>query len=99
MIGTILVVFLQLSGAQAPAAGAAATTPADATMSCSYDRGTRVRNCTTAEGVELRCRRERQIGTRFATWVCLTVAEDERIQNESREAMDRQQRITTPDLQ
>ncbi len=97
MIGTVLVVFLQLSGAQQPpATGATATQQGQ--MDCTYDRSARVRNCTTADGQALRCRRERQLGSRFANWVCLTPEEDERIQNESRDALDRQQRITTPDV-
>lgn len=97
MIGTVLVVFLQLSGAQVPS-GTTATTPAQDTMSCQYDRATRVRSCTAADGQLLHCRRERQIGSRFANWVCLTEAEEQRLEGESRDAIDRQQRITTPPL-
>jgi len=109
MIGAVLVVFLQVAVPQA--APVAEQTPAVATqdtpqaqvipagqMECNYDRSTRVRNCITSEGEELRCRRERQLGTRFYTWVCFTHAENENIEEETREQMDRQQRITTPDV-
>jgi hypothetical protein len=102
MIGAIVVVFLQVAGppatpAEPPAAqGAAPISPG--MMDCEYDRATRVRLCRTSEGEVLRCRRERTLGSRFSTNVCFTVAEDERIQRDSQSALDRQQRVTTPDV-
>jgi hypothetical protein len=65
-------------------------------MECRYDRATRVRNCTNSDGEVLRCRRERQLGSRFYTWVCLTHAEDQQIQSDTQQQIDRQQRISTP---
>jgi hypothetical protein len=109
MIGAVLVIFLQVAAAQAtpvldqPETATtqdAAATPVvpEGQMSCTYDRATRVRNCTTSTGEQLRCRRERTLGSRFPTWVCFTHREDEAIQRDTREQMDRQQRNTTPDL-
>lgn len=76
---------------------AQSVTPDPDTMSCVYDRQTRSRLCTTAEGEELRCRRERVMGSRMPVMRCTTAREDELMERESRDAIDRQQRITTPD--
>jgi hypothetical protein len=108
MIGAILVAFLQVTAPQVapvsdePVATAAAAdaVPArvipEGMMDCQYDRAARVRNCTTSEGEVLRCRRERQLGSRFYTWVCFTHREDAEIQRDTQQQMDRQQRISTP---
>jgi hypothetical protein len=94
MIGAVLAVFLQATAPQVAAEGAAPVR--ESAMACTYDRAARVRNCTTAEGEQLVCRRERQLGSRFSTWVCLTAEQDRQIQEDTRQQMDRQQRITTP---
>lgn len=65
-------------------------------MDCDYDRQSRLRMCTTADGEILRCRRERTLGSRFRTWVCFTYAEDQQIQLDSQQALDRAQHIATP---
>jgi len=105
MIGAVLVVFLQLAGApdapaEPPAAATETATPArvieEGMMECRYDRSTRIRHCTNSAGEQLRCRRERQLGSRFYTWVCLTHAEDQQIQSDTQQQIDRQQRISTP---
>jgi hypothetical protein len=99
MIGFVLVAFLQVSATDAvPIAADQVAIPAGE-MDCDYDRTARVRNCTTSDGEQLRCRRERTLGSRFYTWVCFTHREDQQIQDQTREQMYRQQRITTPDLQ
>ena len=69
-------------------------TPAPGTMTCEpWDRGTRTRMCTTAEGEVLRCRREQRLGSRFPTTVCLTYREDQQLNEDTRRYLDRQQRI------
>lgn len=65
-------------------------------MSCVYDRQTRSRLCTTADGEQLRCRRERVMGSRMPVMRCTTAREDELLERDSREALNNQQRITTP---
>ena len=65
-------------------------------MNCEYNRGTRIRMCTTSTGEVLRCRRERRIGTRFYSLVCFTDLEDRTIQRDTHQAIDRQQHVTTP---
>lgn len=74
-----------------------AATPDPDHMSCVYDRQTRSRLCTTAEGEQLRCRRERVMGSRMPVMRCTTAREDELLERDSRDAIDHQQRITTPD--
>lgn len=107
MIGALLALILQVSAEpaaappEAPAAQEDASAPAAAAipegmMDCRFNRGTRVYNCTNSEGEVLRCRRERQLGSRFRTLVCLTYAEDQQIQRDSHSALDHQQRISTP---
>lgn len=99
MIGAIVVVFLQLTGAAPAAEGAPTeqvTVVGRGTMPCSYDRGTRVYTCMSAENEELLCRRERMHGSRFRTMVCLTPAEARRLQEESQAAITNQQRISIP---
>lgn len=106
MIGAVLVVFLQVTAPQVtpvsddPVAAAqdaaAARVIPEGMMECTYDRGARIRHCTDSEGQQLRCRRERQLGSRFYTWVCFTHREDAEIQRDTQQQMDRQQRITTP---
>ncbi len=100
LIGTVLVILLQASGA--PAAPPAGETPPApiavpaGMMDCEYNRSTHTRMCTTAEGEVLRCRRERIVGSRLPTMLCLSHREDQQIQDESRDALDRQQHISTP---
>lgn len=107
MIGALVVVFLQVTAApaaaappEAPAVQEEASAQASAippgTMDCRFNRGTRVYTCTNSEGEVLRCRRERTLGSRFRTLVCLTYAEDQQIQRDSHTALDHQQRISTP---
>lgn len=72
---------------------AAAPSPDD--MDCVYDRQTRSRLCTAADGVEYRCRRERVMGSRMPVMLCTTAAEDALMERESREALDRSQRMGT----
>lgn len=107
MIGALLVVFLQVGAPSAPlaseppaAVSEAAEPPARVipagTMTCDYDRRTRIRNCINSEGEALRCRRERILGSRFLRWVCFTYREDQQIQEDTYQAINRQQRITTP---
>ena len=105
MIGLVLAVLLQVVAPQAAESGdaPAAAPPAAAqhaaippgTMDCVF-QGRRNRTCTTSEGEVLRCQRQRQLGSHFSTWVCLTYREDQTIQRDSQSALDRQQHITTP---
>ncbi len=104
MIGPLLAILL-LSGAPqaatdsapaAPAQGAATQTAIEpGMMSCSY-QGRRNRTCTTSDGEVLRCQRQRELGSHFSSWVCFTYREDQTIQRDSQNALDRQQHITTP---
>lgn len=100
MIGLVLAVLLGVTQAGAETAPAAAPTaqvsaaPADS-MHCEY-KNRRLRMCTTGKGEVLRCQRQALLGSRFETWVCLTYEEDQTIQRDSHDALDRQQHITTP---
>lgn len=99
MIGAILLVFLQAGAAPAVAEQAPTeqvTVVGRGTMPCSYDRGTRVYTCMSADNEELLCRRERMHGSRFRTMMCFTPEEARRMQQESQAAIDRQQRISIP---
>ncbi len=102
MIGAVLVVLL-LSGSPQAATDSATAAPAPqqtamapGTMSC-VNQGRRNRTCTTADGQTLRCQKQRQLGSNFDSWVCLTYREDQTIQRDSQSNLDHQQRITTPD--
>jgi len=84
-----------------PAEQAAAQEQATSTpdqMTCVYDRQTRQRICTTPDGERLRCRRERVMGSRMPVTLCTTAREDEVLERDSRDALNRSQRITTPDV-
>ena len=106
MIGAVLAILL-LSGspqaapesatpAAAPAASHQTAAIAPGMMSCVFE-GRRNRTCTTSEGEVLRCQRQRQLGSRFDTWVCLTYQQDQTIQRDSRTSLEQQQHITIPD--
>lgn len=81
-----------------PAQEQPAATPAPEQMTCVYNRQTRQRICTTPDGEQLRCRRERVMGSRMPVTLCTTAREDEVLERDSRSALDRSQRITTPDV-
>jgi len=73
---------------------AAQEAPPPGMMTCEpWNRGTRTRMCTTSEGEVVRCRRERTLGSRFPTTVCLTYREDQQLNEDTRRYLDRQQRI------
>jgi hypothetical protein len=84
---------VQEAPAAAPAAPAAA--PSVNQMSCVYDRQTRSRLCTAANGDQYRCRRERVSGSRMPTTLCTTAAQDAQMERDSRHALDRSQRMGT----
>jgi hypothetical protein len=73
-----------------------AATPAPDQMTCVYDRQSRQRLCTTPDGEQLRCRRERVMGSRMPVTLCTTAREDEVLERDSRRALDQQQHVTTP---
>jgi hypothetical protein len=52
--------------------------------------------CTNAAGELLRCRNERVLGSRLPIRLCTTQAEDDAMQRESQDALERQQRSVTP---
>jgi hypothetical protein len=96
MIGLLLVALLQTAETPpAPAETPAAqeTAPAPGTMRCEYNRGTRTRVCIHPDGQVLRCREEPVLGSRFPRQVCLTFRDVQQMDNDTREYLDRQQRI------
>lgn len=96
MLGVLLIALLQAGAEPAPASQTTeqASVAEPGTMSCQpWDRGTRTRICTTAEGETLRCRRETRLGSRFPETVCLTYREDQQVEGDSRAYVDRQQRL------
>ena len=96
MLVVSLVLQATMPTAAAPDPAASAAVP-EGQMSCVHDQASRSRLCTTATGEQLRCRRERVMGSRMPVTLCTSAAEDAALERESRTALDRQQRITTPD--
>ena len=80
----------------APPATGGAQPSRDGRMSCTYDRVRHAQMCTNAAGETLRCRYERVLGSRLPIRLCTTQAEDDAMERESRDAIDRQQHVTTP---
>ncbi len=97
MVAALLIALLQAGGpAEAPASdnAPAAQHAEPGRMTCEpFDRRSQTQMCTTAEGEVLRCRRERILGSRFPTTVCLTYREDQRLNEDTRRYLDRQQHI------
>lgn len=97
MFAALLIALVQaVSPAEAPATETAPAAQAaePGSMTCEpFDRRSQTQMCTTAEGEVLRCRRERILGSRFPTTVCLTYREDQRLNEDTRRYLDRQQHI------
>jgi hypothetical protein len=97
MIAALLIALVQAVGTPetpSDAPPAAQETPAPGMMRCEpWDRGTRTRQCTTAEGEVLRCRQEQRLGSRFPTTVCLSYRQEQELEEDTRRYIDRQQHI------